>query len=144
MCIIDDLTRATQRARSVMGVRRSAATDRQVAVLRVVAERGACINKDITDTIGMDRSTVTDVTRRLAERGLITRKRSKEDARRVELSVTASGRSRLVRADGKVAEAEKAILQNIPLADRPAFRAMLKAVAGIEQQHLTSAERAER
>lgn len=144
MCIIDDLTRATQRARSVMGVRRSAATDRQIAVLRVVAERGTCISKDITAAIGMDRSTVTDVTRRLAERGLITRKRSKEDSRAVELGITAAGRHRLIKADGKVAEAEKAILQSIPLAERPAFRAMLKAIAGIEQQHITSAERAER
>lgn len=143
MCIIDDLTRATQRARSVLSERHDVLTDRQIAFLRALADCDM-IQKDLSAEIGMDRSTISDVARRLQSRGLIRRQRSKEDSREVILSITDAGRRYLIEADQEVAAAEKEILRGIPLAERPNFRAMLKTIAGIKPKHITSAERAER
>lgn len=143
MCIIDDLTRATQRARNVLSKRHDALTNRQIALLRAIADSDL-IQKDISAKIGMDRSTITDVARRLSARGLIRRRRKKDDTRAVVISITEDGRRFLLEADREVAAAEKEILRGIPLAERPTFRAMLKTIAGIEAKHVTSAESAER
>jgi DNA-binding MarR family transcriptional regulator len=68
-------------------------TPRQYAVLLTVAD-----NPDVSQTVlvaetGVDRSTLADIVRRLVDKRLLQRKRTKEDARMYAVRITAKGRS---------------------------------------------------
>jgi DNA-binding MarR family transcriptional regulator len=55
-------------------------TPRQVAVLTTVAENEGLSQTGIVDCTGIDRSTLADLVRRLKLKGLLERRRTKEDA----------------------------------------------------------------
>lgn len=68
-------------------------TPRQYAVLLTVAD-----NPDVSQTVlvaqtGVDRSTLADIVRRLVDKRLLQRKRTKEDARMYAVRITAKGQS---------------------------------------------------
>jgi DNA-binding MarR family transcriptional regulator len=69
----------------------------QLFVLQSLArERAASLN-ELADRTLTDQSSVSVVVKRLVARHLVARKPSKEDARRVELALTAAGRKLLAR-----------------------------------------------
>lgn len=70
-------------------------TPRQYAVLLTVAD-----NPDVSQTVlvaetGVDRSTLADIVRRLVDKRLLQRKRTKEDARMYAVRITPKGLSTL-------------------------------------------------
>jgi DNA-binding MarR family transcriptional regulator len=67
----------------------------QLFVLQTLASGRVSSLNDLADRTMTDPSSVSVVVRRLVERKLVTRKVSKDDARRVELRLTASGKKRL-------------------------------------------------
>jgi DNA-binding MarR family transcriptional regulator len=69
----------------------------QLFVLQSLAEERASSLNDLADRTLTDQSSVSVVVRRLAERKLVARTASEEDARRIELSLTAAGRRLLAR-----------------------------------------------
>ncbi|MGH7298712.1 MAG: MarR family winged helix-turn-helix transcriptional regulator [Polyangiaceae bacterium] len=69
----------------------------QLFVLQTLAEAPASSLNDLADRTLTDQSSVSVVVKRLADRKLVARKPSPVDARRVELSLTASGRRLLAR-----------------------------------------------
>ncbi len=66
-------------------------TSRQFAVLDSVAKIGTSKQVDITAATGIDRSTVTDLCRRLARSGFISRIRDRSDCRCFAIKLTQSG-----------------------------------------------------
>ena len=69
-------------------------TGAQLFVINVIGEAARPLGVgEVAQLTETDQSTVSVVTNRLVERGLLKRERSSDDSRRVELSLTASGRA---------------------------------------------------
>lgn len=68
-----------------------ALTARQLVVLDAIASLNDPSQTDICRRCGIDRSTLADIVRRLVNRRLLTRRRTREDARRYALRVTPEG-----------------------------------------------------
>ena len=56
-------------------------TPRQLAVLVTVAQNEGLSQTGLVDRTGIDRSTLADIVRRMQRKGLLQRRRTKEDAR---------------------------------------------------------------
>jgi DNA-binding MarR family transcriptional regulator len=70
-----------------------------VRVLQYAAEGGATI-QSLGQAIGCATNTASEIVRRLAEKGLVTKARRASDERVVEVSVTAQGRAALAEHTG--------------------------------------------
>ena len=81
---------ATERFSKAIGD--SDLTPRQVAVLGIVATNEGVSQTGIVAASGIDRSTMADIVRRLVKRGLLARRRSKQDTRAYNVTLTAEGR----------------------------------------------------
>src|SRR5262245_15904088 len=67
-------------------------TPRQLAVLVAVAENEGLSQNDLVGRTGVDRSTLADIVKRLKGKGLLQRRRTKEDARAYAVKLTDEGR----------------------------------------------------
>jgi DNA-binding MarR family transcriptional regulator len=72
-------------------------TARQYAVLFALAHSEGLSQSKLVDATGIDRSTMADIVRRMLKKGIIQRKRDKEDARAYEAKITDEG-TRLFKA----------------------------------------------
>jgi DNA-binding MarR family transcriptional regulator len=91
------LRRASQRA-DFLFAREAANADltpRQFAVLSAVSAKEGLTQSAIMDATGIDRSSTSDLVRRLVENGLLQRRRPRGDARSYAIRLTANGRQRL-------------------------------------------------
>lgn len=80
-------------------------TGAQLFVINVIGEAGRPLGvNEVAQRTETDQSTVSVVTNRLVERGLLKRERSSDDSRRVELSLTPSGRALQKKAPVTVAQ----------------------------------------
>lgn len=70
-------------------------TSRQFVVMQAIAAGDGVSQTAIVDKTGIDRSTIADVVRRLQKKGLVARKRSKDDARAYAVRLTESGKKAL-------------------------------------------------
>jgi len=66
-------------------------TARQYAVLFALAHSEGMSQSKLVDATGIDRSTMADIVRRMLKKGIIQRKRDKEDARAYEVKITEEG-----------------------------------------------------
>lgn len=113
----------------------SGLTPRQYAVLLTVAADEGLSQSDLVVRTGIDRSTLTDIVRRLLIKGLLTRRRTVTDARIYAVRLTAGGRDMLRRAGPAAARADGRLLQTLPAPRREAF---LDALARIVADSGTS------
>ena len=93
-------------------------TPRQLAVLAMIADREDPSQTDITEATGVDRSTLADIVRRLVNRKLVSRKRTKLDARAYALKVTDAGRSVLAASLPALTRVEAELLKVLPTKSR--------------------------
>lgn len=100
---------------------KSALTPRQFAVLSVLHHKQTASQTDIVQATGIDRSTLADIVRRLVERGLLGRKRSRLDARAYDVRLTAAGQAALRAAQPAVTRVEDRMLKLLPAAKRGEF-----------------------
>ena len=84
---------------------------------------------DLGQATGFDRSTLADMIARMIGKGLLSRSRTKEDARANAVSITAAGKRMLTSANSKVAKAEAAALAVLPKTQQGAFMKSLAAYA---------------
>jgi DNA-binding MarR family transcriptional regulator len=96
-------------------------TARQAQVLQAVAQNHGANQTQIVIATGIDRSTLGIMCRRLAAKGLITRRRSRQDSRAIVLQLTSEG---------------EAILKRAQTAAAKAARAAREQIAGIDQLHI--------
>ena len=102
-------------------------TPRQLAVLAAVDAHQGASQTDIVEATGVDRSTVADMVRRLLKRGLVSRKRSKEDARAYAVQLTNAGQRVLAKADPVMQRVEAELL---PAKKRAELVGLLGDLAG--------------
>lgn len=104
-------------------------TPRQFEVLHTVAQNEGLSQTDLVRTTGIDRSTLADMIARMIKKGLLSRKRTKEDARANAVSITAAGKRMLNSAMSGVDRAEAAALSVLPKTQQTAFMKALSAYA---------------
>jgi MarR family transcriptional regulator, temperature-dependent positive regulator of motility len=131
------LHRAYQSAGDVFQaeVRIAGLTPRQLAVLLAVAEDEGLNQTRVVDRTGIDRSTVADMVRRLQRKGLLQRRRTREDARAYALKLTNEGRRVLRAAEPLAKLVDARVLNALPSARRDQFidalRALVTALDGM-------------
>ena len=103
-------------------------TPRQFAVLYTVAKSEDVSQTGLVDATGIDRSTLADIVRRLVERGLLTRKRTKQDARMYAVRLSAAGRSAVESAAPAANATNDALLSALPAGQRSAFVGALQRI----------------
>ena len=118
-------------------------TARQLAVLLAIAENEGLSQTDVVDRTGVDRSTIAEMIRRMQRKGLLQRRRTKEDARAYALKLTDEGK-RVLRAAEPLSKAVDArVLNSLPSGRREPFINALRAiVAALEPSTPTGAQRA--
>jgi DNA-binding MarR family transcriptional regulator len=103
-------------------------TPRQLAVLMTVAQNEGVSQTGIVDATGIDRSTLADVVRRLAKRGLLQRRRTREDARTYAVKLTDEGRRILRSAEPLAKRVDVRVLNTLPSGRREEFIASLVSI----------------
>ena len=103
-------------------------TPRQFAVLSTVARSEDVSQTALVDATGIDRSTIADIVRRLVERGMLMRRRTKQDARMYAVRLSASGRTALEIAATGATATNDAILAVLPAGQRAAFLNALQKI----------------
>lgn len=93
-------------------------TSRQFIVLAAVQGRSGINQTEITDATGIDRSTLTDLIGRLHSKGLVSRVRSRVDARSYEVSLSDEGIRMLEVAIPIVEEIDQRLLTGLSAANR--------------------------
>ena len=94
--------------------RESGLTPRQFAVLMTIAEEEGLTQTDLVDRTGIDRSTLADIVARLLARGLIHRRRAKEDGRAYAIKLTSQGWKGLREAEPGAAATDLRLLAVLP------------------------------
>lgn len=117
------LHRAGQCAADVFAseARTGGLTPRQFAVLTVVADEEGLTQTDLVERTGIDRSTLADIVARLLSRGLIQRRRAKDDGRAYAIKLSPQGAKVLREAQPGAAAADQKLLANLPPARRQEF-----------------------
>jgi DNA-binding MarR family transcriptional regulator len=103
-------------------------TPRQLAVLMTVAQNEGLSQTGIVDRTGIDRSTLADIVRRLHKRGLLQRRRTKEDARAYAVKLTEEGRRVLRSAEPLAKRIDDRILDALPANRRKEFMGALASI----------------
>jgi DNA-binding MarR family transcriptional regulator len=111
-----------------LNVGKTELTPRQYAVLAAAAASEDLSQTALVDATGIDRSTLADIVRRLVERGLLARRRTKSDARMYAVKLTASGQAAMKSA-GPVAEStDSTLLAALPESQRKQFLSALDKI----------------
>lgn len=89
---------------------RTELTPRQFAILTTVAQNPDVSQTGLVEQTGVDRSTLADIVRRLVEKGLVQRKRTRSDARMYAVRLTAKGKAALAAMRPAAAKVDARIL----------------------------------
>ncbi len=114
-------------------------TPRQLAVLMTVAQNEGLSQTGLVDRTGIDRSTLADIVRRMQRKGLLQRRRTKEDARAYAVKLTDEGRRVLRIAEPLSKRVDERILDALPTRQREQFISDLLAIVDTLQK-LSSTE----
>ncbi|MEI9898770.1 MAG: MarR family winged helix-turn-helix transcriptional regulator [Hyphomicrobium sp.] len=96
-------------------------TPRQYAVLVAVAHNEGFSQTLLVEKTGVDRSTLADIVRRMLKKGLLQRRRTKEDARAYSVKLTDEGWKVLKAADPLAKRVDEKILGVLPGQQRERF-----------------------
>jgi MarR family transcriptional regulator, temperature-dependent positive regulator of motility len=109
-------------------------TPRQLAVLVTVANNEGLSQTGLVDRTGIDRSTLADIVRRMQKKGLLQRRRTREDARAYAVRLTDEGRRVLRTAEPLAKRVDERILEVLPAKQREQFIEDLLAIADALQK----------
>lgn len=93
-------------------------TPRQYAVLLTVSLNEGLSQTHLVDRTGIDRSTLADIVRRMLKKGLLQRRRTKEDARAYAVKLTEEGWRVLKSAEPLARKVDERILSALTAAQR--------------------------
>jgi DNA-binding MarR family transcriptional regulator len=124
------LHRAAQCADEIFGaeIKDGNLTPRQLAVLITVADNEGLSQTGIVERTGIDRSTLADLVSRLRKKGLLQRRRTKEDARTYAVKLTDEGRRLLRVAEPLAKRVDERLLATLQAGKRQTFIAGLTAI----------------
>lgn len=103
-------------------------TPRQYAVLLTVSQNEGLSQTQLVEKTGIDRSTLADIVRRMLKKGLVSRRRTREDARAYAVKLTDDGWKCLRTADPVSQRVDERILSALPLGQRDRFLADLGTI----------------
>lgn len=106
----------------------SGLTPRQFAVLAVIETQEGLSQTDLVEITGIDRSTLADIVRRMLKKGLVARKRTREDQRTYAIKLSAVGRRILDQHKPAAETADATILGAVPAELQGAFLRALDAI----------------
>ena len=134
------LHRAGQRASEVFQAESTVGdlTPRQYAVLVAVSQAEGLSQTGLVKETGIDRSTLADIVRRMIKKGLLQRRRTREDARAYAVKLTDQGRSVLTQAAPIVRRVDDRILAALPATKRDRFLEDLDAISSMLEKKLKS------
>ncbi len=132
------LHRADQCALSAfyVSIDRQSLTPRQYVVLSMVGEESGVSQAALVQRTAIDRSTLSDIVRRLERKGLLRRQRKIEDARAYAIELTDAGREAIALAEPVVRAAEERLLAALPEGGVQQFKESLKRIADYCQADL--------
>ncbi len=96
-------------------------TPRQYAVLITVSQHEGLSQTHLVEKTGIDRSTLADIVRRMLKKGLLQRRRTKEDARAYAVKLTDEGWRALKATDPVAKRVDDKILAVLPSGQRDRF-----------------------
>ncbi len=96
-------------------------TPRQYAVLVAVSQNEGLSQTQLVEKTGVDRSTLADIVRRMLKKGLLQRRRTKDDARAYAVKLTEEGWRILKAADPLAKRVDDKILAALPGQQRERF-----------------------
>jgi DNA-binding MarR family transcriptional regulator len=96
-------------------------TPRQYAVLITVSQQEGLSQTHLVEKTGIDRSTLADIVRRMLKKGLLQRRRTKEDARAYAVKLTDDGWRALKATDPVARRVDDKILAVLPSNQRERF-----------------------
>jgi MarR family transcriptional regulator, temperature-dependent positive regulator of motility len=96
-------------------------TPRQFAILLAVSENEGLSQTRLVERTGIDRSTLADIVRRMLKKGLLQRRRTKDDARAYAVKLTDEGTRVLQQAQPRVRRVDSKLLAALPEHDRARF-----------------------
>lgn len=103
-------------------------TARQFVVLSVVDGLEDPSQTALCEISGIDRSTLADIVRRLVSRGLLSRRRTRQDARMYAVRITPEGKEVLQRALPIAKKVDDALVESLSPEQREQFNACLQKV----------------
>jgi DNA-binding MarR family transcriptional regulator len=109
-------------------------TPRQLAVLVTVSQNEGLSQTGLVERTGIDRSTLADIVRRMQRKGLLQRRRTKEDARAYAVKLTDEGRKVLRTAEPLAKRVDDRILDALPGKQRDQFIDGLQAIVATLQK----------
>jgi MarR family transcriptional regulator, temperature-dependent positive regulator of motility len=124
------LHRAGQCAAEVFQVelRSGDITPRQFAVLVTVSQNEGLSQTHLVERTGIDRSTLADIVRRMLKKGLLQRRRTREDARAYAVKLTEEGWRVLKSVDPLARKVDDKILSSLPAGQREKLLQDLNAI----------------
>jgi len=122
----------------VSALGRDGITARQFIVLSIVAREENLSQTAICDVSGIDRSTLADIVRRLVARGLLARRRTREDARMYAVRITDAGNRALERSLQVAKDVDSTLLSVLPGSQRNEFESALRLMVDKLLQAKTS------
>ena len=114
-------------------------TARQFVVLSVVDGLEDPSQTLLCEVSGIDRSTLADIVRRLVQRGLLSRRRTRRDARMYAVRITDEGKRMLEQATPIAEKVDAALLAALTPSERENLNTLLQKVlspsagSGVEQ-----------
>jgi DNA-binding MarR family transcriptional regulator len=96
-------------------------TPRQYAVLVSVSQNEGLSQTQLVEQTGVDRSTLADIVRRMLKKGLLQRRRTKDDARAYSVKLTDEGWRVLKATDPLARRVDEKILAALPGQQRERF-----------------------
>lgn len=96
-------------------------TPRQFAVLYTVSQNEGLSQTNLVERTGIDRSTLADIIRRMLKKGLLQRRRTKEDARAYAVRLTDDGWKMLKSAEPMARRVDERILSVLSNQERERF-----------------------
>lgn len=105
---------------------------RQFSVLINVFQNPGMSQTALVEASGIDRSTLTEVLKRMIDRGMISKRRAVEDQRTNALFLTDEGLAALEGAFDNAERVQERILGPIPKADQAAALGVLTALSGYQ------------
>lgn len=96
-------------------------TPRQYAVLVTVSQNEGLSQTHLVEQTGIDRSTLADIVRRMLKKGLLQRRRTREDARAYAVKLTDAGWDALHGATPHTQRVDERILAALPSQNRERF-----------------------
>jgi MarR family transcriptional regulator, temperature-dependent positive regulator of motility len=103
-------------------------TPRQFAVLVTVSQNEGLSQTHLVERTGIDRSTLADIVRRMLKKGLLQRRRTREDARAYAVKLTEEGWRVLKSVDPLARKVDERILASLAASQRERLLQDLNAI----------------